>query len=413
MAITINQTPVLYTPTYNEMVYILSSTQTAQPRFKYLADVYINGSVTRAVRLRVAIEPNNAKGIIKLQGEIETFLTQDVGNPEGQVATTPNNNSILDYLVEFGEEYEVAGVLTQFPNDEADTSRYAFNGCLEYYNFIDWNYIDYLLGSNIAQYMTNAPTTIDTMLTNSGWLYFIANPTAPVDVFRITTKDANGVIIGVWEVNNTLTFATTGENFGKVASHPHNINALPNTEFNLGIQPVFTGVEASYDIQAIELPTKLMSEVRTFNIISPCKFERWNMIFLSRLGGFDSFTFSLLSRDEDKITKEFYKKEPTRLVSSGFATGSYTWSRADREKVTFFTKSSRTRELNSNWVDEETYTWLSELVSSPVAYLEDGSNNLIAVTILDTSFTFKKRVNDKLFNLKITVELADNYGQRG
>ena len=67
MAITINQTPVLYTPTYNEMVYILSSTQTAQPRFKYLADVYINGSVTRAVRLRVAIEPNNAKGIIKLQ----------------------------------------------------------------------------------------------------------------------------------------------------------------------------------------------------------------------------------------------------------------------------------------------------------------------------------------------------------
>ncbi len=408
MAITINQTPVLYSPTYNEVVYILSSTQTAQPRFKYLADIYINGSLTKEVRLRIAIEPNNAYGIVKIQGELEAFINQDVGNTEGQVATTPNPNSIIDYIVQFGEEYEVAGVLTQFPNDEADTSRYAFNGSWEYYDFVDYNWIDYKMNSGVAKFLTNSPITIDTMLTNSGWLYFLPDPLTPIDVFRITTKDANGVTIGVWELNNTLTFANTGEYFGKVTAHPHTINALPNTEFNVGLQPVFTGAEASYDIQAFELPIKELSEVRTFKITSPCKFERWNMIFESRTGSFDSFTFSLLSRDTDEITKEFYKKEPTRLVS-----GSYTWSRADREKVTFFTKSTRTRVLNSNWVDEETYTWLSELVSSPVAYLEDGNNNLIAVTILDTSFTFKKRVNDKLFNLSITIQLADNYRQRG
>jgi hypothetical protein len=410
MAVTIAQAPDLYQPTYNDVMYVLTSTNTAQTSFKYLADIYINGSGTKTERLRVAVDPDFASGEVFIDEILSSFLTQDIGSPTGQVGTTANPNSILSYIVKFGEEYEVAGVLTQFPDLTVDTSRYAWNASYEYEDFVGMDYTNYFLDGAAKKFLTDSPSTIDTMATNSGWLYFLHGAATPISYFRVRTKNALGIIIGTWDITNTLTaFASVGEFLGKVASQPITINALPNGQFTAGVQPVFTGVEGSYDIQAYDGGGVKISELKTFTIIDPCKFTRWNVIFQTRQGGFDSFTFSLLSRDVDSIERTFYKKNPNRLTSAT----TYDYSLADREKATFFTKSTRTRTLNSNWVDEDTHAWLEQLATSPVVYLEDGSNNLIAVNVTNTAFTTRTRVNDKLFNFVLELEMGDNYRQRG
>jgi len=410
MAITIAQAPALYAPTYNDIMYVLTSTQTAQTSFKYLADIYINGAGSKTERLRIAIDPDYASGVVFINEILSSFLTQDIGGISGLVGTTESPNSILSYEVSFGEEYEVAGVLTQFPDLTTDSERYAWNGSLEYADFYNFSYTNYFLSANKRKFLTDSPASIDTMLTNSGWLYFLHGAATPIAYFRVITYNALGVTLGTWEITNTLTaFASVGEYLGKVTSQPVTINDLPNAQFTTGVQPVFTGSEGSYTIQAFDGGASPISELKTFTIIDPCKFTRWNVIFLNRKGGFDSFTFSLLSRDNTNIEKTFYKKNPNRLTSAT----TYEYSLADREKATFFTKSETRRTLNSNWVDEGTHAWLEQLATSPVVYLEDGSNNLIAVNVTNTTFETKTRVNDKLFNFVLELEMGDNYRQRG
>jgi hypothetical protein len=402
MAVTIVQNPELYAPTYNEMVYTLTSTNSTQTSFKYIADIYINGSGTKSARLPIAPEPKTGSryGIIKVNEIIENFLTYNIGDPSGVVGTTANDESILDYVVKFGESYEVAGVLTVFPDLTVDSSRYAWNGSVAYEDFVGFTYLDYFLQNQNDKFLTRSPSAINTMLTNSHWLYYMDDPAALLDYFNLITYNASGGVIGTWRIKNSLTSATTGEDLGKVTAGPQNINALPNTEFSVGVQPVFTGAEAYYTIQAVKTAAQ-ESELKTFNIIDPCMFERWNVLFLNSLGGFDTFTFKLLSRDSTDIKRTMYKMNPDRLSSAG----AYTYTLAD--------KSTRKRVLNSDWITEDESEWLEDLLTSPVVYLEDTNNNLIAVDMLNTKWTKKTKVNDKLFNLQIELELNDNYRQRG
>ena len=58
MAITIHANPKTFAPVYNKMEYLISSTNTSEPNFAYLVDVYINGSGTKTVRLRIPVRPS-------------------------------------------------------------------------------------------------------------------------------------------------------------------------------------------------------------------------------------------------------------------------------------------------------------------------------------------------------------------
>ena len=81
------------------------------------------GAVTKAVRLPIAPEPltGTLYGVVNIAEVVENFVTQNIGDPTGQVATTPNDESITDYIVKFGEQYETAGVLTVYPDLTLDT----------------------------------------------------------------------------------------------------------------------------------------------------------------------------------------------------------------------------------------------------------------------------------------------------
>ena len=62
MAITILANPKDFAPVYNKMEYLISSTNTAQTNFAYLVDIYINGSGTKTVRLRIPVRPSDQYG---------------------------------------------------------------------------------------------------------------------------------------------------------------------------------------------------------------------------------------------------------------------------------------------------------------------------------------------------------------
>ena len=166
MAITgVPQEPQDYRSVYNPIEYVATSGATVNDRFKYLFDVY--DGATRIARLKVPADPNGY-GRADIHGICESYLKTDLGTINTTttgIGFTDNANSYKEFTVKIGEEYDVAGVLTQFP-DQVLKDIITFNGSLPNYrgntvNFYDWqgtNYFEnYTVNGTNRRWLSNSP----------------------------------------------------------------------------------------------------------------------------------------------------------------------------------------------------------------------------------------------------------------
>ena len=75
MAITINQAPVAITPAYEDIVYVVSSTNNGETNFKYVVDVIVKGY---SFRLTMFPHPSYGTAYVNIGKIIETYLTSDI-----------------------------------------------------------------------------------------------------------------------------------------------------------------------------------------------------------------------------------------------------------------------------------------------------------------------------------------------
>ena len=401
MAINILANPKDFAPVYNKMEYLISSTNFAEPNFAYLVDIYINGSGTKTVRLRIPVRPSDNYGKVDIHRVLESALTSNVGNPDptADSGTYEAPNSALTYIVEFGEEYGTTVV--QYPNEETDISRKAFNASLEKAEFINWDVTEYELDGVTKKFLTNAPDNHTVSINSHGWSYY--KEATAIDFFTVNTYNSAGSVISSFRIDPT----TTSGAIQFVPSSPASLNNIDNANLISGVQPIIIDSVATYNIQAVGTITDL-SEVRTFVIKENCKYNVNTLIFQNNLGAFDNFTFYLGDMSTTEIERKDMKVNVDTVVANDIV-----YSMNEREKVTYYTKKSETIKLMSDWITEAESNWLLELMSSPEIYLQEG-NELVAVAkIKATNYTKKKVVRDKLFKIDVELELGyDNYRQR-
>ena len=398
MAITILANPKTFAPVYNKMEYLIESTNVAQPNFAYLVDIYINGSGTKTVRLRIPARPSDNKGKVDIHRVLESALTSDVGNPTGDAGTYNASNSSLSYIVEFGEEYGTT--LVQYPNEETDISRKAFNASLEKRPFINWDVTEYELDGITKKFLTNMPDNNKVSIESHGWLYYLDDPAITfinVNVFDLNGSPLAGAKIDVTASSSDIQF---------VPSSPASLNNIDVANLLVGAQPIIDSTVGSYEIQARGVGS--YSETRTFVLEESCKYNTNTLIFQNNLGAFDSFTFYLGDMSMTDIERKDMKVNVDTVVGSDIV-----YSMNEREKVTYYTKKSETIKLMSDWISEEESNWLLELMSSPEIYLQEGNELTAVAKIKATNYTKKKVVRDKLFKIDVELELGyDDYRQR-
>jgi len=400
MAITIHATPKDFAPVYNKMEYLIESTNVAEPNFAYLVDIYINGSATKTVRLRIPLRPSDSYGKVDIHRVLESALTSDVGSPTGTDGTYNASNSSLSYIVEFGEEYEVAGVLTQFPNEETDISRKVFNASLEKRPFINWDVTEYELDGITKKFLTNMPDNHKVSIKSHGWLYYLDDPA--ITFINVNVFDLNGSPLAGAKIDVTA----SSSDIQYVPSSPASLNNIDVANLLVGAQPIIDSTVGSYEIQARGVGS--YSETRTFVLEESCKYNTNTLIFQNNLGAFDSFTFYLGDMSMTDIERKDMKVNVDTVVGNDIV-----YSMNEREKVTYYTKKSETIKLMSDWISEEESNWLLELMSSPEIYLQEGNELTAVAKIKATNYTKKKVVRDKLFKIDVELELGyDDYRQR-
>ncbi len=394
MAITIITNPNggnannLSSPVYNPIYFNVSSTNTAQPNFSYVFQLYTGSTATGVPISTIKLLPRPSVGnaIYNPARIFESFLSYDI-NVQNITASTQGVYHLTNYVVKMGEEYGLLTTGTTIYSGLTGFSGNTFNGVLEYTEIPSWP-ITWLNrfgvnqnggSSGNQQFMTNQPRTgvFIRNATDRGSVDFINGIPVSFVNLQINVYHMSG---GSTTYIYTNVIPSTG--WVHIPSGIWNINNLGHgTLININ-------TDISYDITLIDASMSFTSESILYIIDKSCnKYNTVRLQFLNRLGGWDYFNFNLLSRKTVNITRNTYKKVLP-----------YNYSIGNRQTTIIDMDGTFNYELNSDWIGDATSTWLEELITSNEIYMIDSNGNARPVQMVEGSQEIKKQINDKLFN---------------
>jgi hypothetical protein len=380
MAITLQASPAAYSSVHDDLIYTVAEVaKTADPvtypNYKFVADVYVGG-VMKA-RIKKAPHPDTRIGIFNIGQIVRNYISTSF-NPTAAAIRAQElgvGEFKIDIVVKFGEEY----AYTTYTNLTVDVTRTYFN-----------NYNGRLIGlaSSLSVFedkVTSNRTLTGQSLLTSGFNFvpFFPTSTGPYDF--IVTPTGGGIVY-------------TG-------------SFTPTDQFDLqilNISPVAINAQQAGTITAATTSYTVLIGTQLFTVELICEalYQTFTIHFLNKYGGFESKIFSKVSRKTLDITRKdygrlFYNVDSSGVVSYKNANGVYNESRS-----TYASQYKEKLTLNSDLLTDGEYRWLSDLILSPLVYIEDGAY-FYPVVITDNNYEPKKNINDELSNLTINVE----YGQ--
>lgn len=395
MALSVLKQPDQYSPAYNDLIYVVSSTNKAQTNFNYIASLYIGSDV---ITLKAAPDPAYGSGVFNFGRIVESYLTKDIDI--SIYGFQLNQNSNKSYYVKFGEEYGASSGVTQYPNLVTSETRYAWNGIIDFLPFQSYSQNGYLLDTSTRSFNSSGTQYLEQG--QNAWQYYAAKDVTYGNTMSILTYSAANVLIGAYSIDNPYqTSGVISHHFVRVGVGTKDLN---NSTLSSGSQPVITDSVDHYFIRIGSGATY------RYNILSPdCKYITYRLHYLNQLGAFDSFNFTKVTTQDTDIVRSKFKAPTGGLTSAS----TYGYSKSDRQDKSFFTSLKDGIKLKSDWLSDDQSTQLRELVESPEIYLQDPIHGLIAITCTDSKFTPKNSLNNKMFNLELNIEYTFNrYRQR-
>lgn len=472
--------PVKFDPVFNPIFILASSYNSAQPGFKFIFDIYANGTLV-ARRKQSPVYNDFQSARFDASPILKDFVTMlDFRKGDRMNVINQNTDSYVQFEVKIGEAY--GG--TDYPDLKTTGIRYAYSASLrehELYTFITDDFkifgngceiipnadggtaedpisfvVGYFNGNSAPAGVSTCPTTntIDGGLVDEplDTVNFLINGNPPYfgsDGYNTTPNSAKKFLtfadrwqdIGLNETYQLSILAEPGFEYWSLQVETYNAageliatTVIDNTEsasIHLQVQAgprdlnrihpnlIGSGV-AYYKVRIIGSEDALLSEQMGFRV--KCvedRFDPFRLHFLNRLGGYDAFTFTKLSRKFSEVERQSYQKRTGSVDTLG---NNYlsTPGRFDPSRMQYGGQVTERYTLNSDWITDAQAVWLEDLYSAPLVYLE--SNNeawgatasnpvFIPVSLKTNSFETQQRKNGKLFNVSIEIEFATHKRQ--
>jgi hypothetical protein len=373
MALVVSQTPQIYTPAYNEQIFVALSNQIAISDFYYLVQFQVGGSIIYTKKI---LQRPDGYCVFDAIEVVKNYIKHSF-NPTvtGITYATDSAVAVTVYIKEF---YSAAVQSTYTYN------YVAWNACLDADTFSTYDYRDYvtnggeikLLSPNATEYLVpNAKIDIKA----DNWLHFFKDDFTYID---FVLYRASGAIKG----SLTKTIPT--------GAYIHYINTGAKLWDGSGVtvNPTDT-LEINFEGDSGGMST-------SFTFTDVCsKSVQYNVYYYKRNGGIGFKTFELVS--QETMTK---KTNTVRMNTKTLSGGIYSAPTYKREKNVVSTTSQKSITLNTNWITEQQAIQLNELFDSPMVWLQLETGEYKPITITDNSYKFSKHVNDKLFNYSITAD---------
>lgn len=435
MAITAtNQFPADIVPATARIMWSFTSNKTTEPNFRYVIDVYING--TFQTRLKQLPNPSGyclidlstiATSVIS---SINEFPTQETG----LLSNTPD--SCKQMFLRIGEEWSSSSGAGSPPvlyngfdtpgNPSYGTKTIRIvNGYLDTDEDWDTSYNDFTPGTVSTQFMTSVPRgEVYCQLTDHFTLQYVNRilPTifaTPVNkdfiwVFRILGYDANGTQIYVDEVYNTTADGggpwtscstpaswTTDTFVQRLACGPADLSTLAATP-GLAYYTVQGFTWQSYTPSCIPATLSPYTELFRIDILADdCSgFEPIQFEFLNKFGGFDYFTFVKRNTETWSVNRSTWSLLPGDWSGQQFSQS--TWARGTAVNET---KLVQRYTAQTDWLTEDQSAWLAQLAKSPdVRAWINGVYT--TVTVDSVEYSVQTYAREKIFQYEIRFSSA-------
>lgn len=374
MPLTITKTPPDYLSAHGDIIYnSYNATHYMDAGYKYVADIWIDGVIQS--RQFAFPNPEDNKGIFNIGSVVRNYvkckLTATAGVLVQQFGNTEYNCNVV---VKFGEEF--GG--TTYINVVNDTNRVFFN---HYNGRLIGRYT--ILGDYLDTFATTySGTRLTTADSKFQMIPFFVITEGDVTI-EINGYDSSGSLY----VNATDTLATV----------------VANTLLQLNLSQIaLSGIISTIVDAAVSYYTVTINgQIIRYDVYCESVYKSRSVTFLNKIGGFETYEFSKLSKSKMTLEKKDYGKIQYNNDGVTFANGimndsSNTYAVNFNEKIL----------LNSDLIREDKYKWLAQLVLSPNIYLFEDEY-LIPVRVSETDYEFKTRTNDKVFNLSVNFEYTE------
>jgi len=413
MSITIRQQPALWAPIYNPMRFILDSTNTTQPNFKYIADVYVSG-VTDSVRLTIDADPNYAQADIDIHRIVESYVSSSPAY-KSLSGFQKASNSAIAYEVKFGEQYGTTGSVVNYPDLTVTGTKFAFNGAYMPLDWLDFDGADVALEDTGQIFSDKEGNRLTTMIGNEeSYIHYITNTSGTVYFAEIKTYDANGGLIQTAKIEND--YQDVGAYDQRRMVFYAGVRGLNAAPLYSGTQPVIDSNVYSYTVALtnwIGVNQLFGGLPITYVLNNDCNAGRspLTLHWKNTKGGFDSYQFTMINRYKTETKRTTYEKRIGTMANN-----SWSYNHYDAGRKVIDTKVQARYELQSDWVSMEDQYLISQLIESPEVYYDDGSDFIAVVVVSPTESQVKFNFlgDNELNTVKIVVELSmDFWKQRG
>jgi len=396
MAITINSTPATYPTMHEDLWFVASSTNVGTTNFKFVYDVFINNAQVSRNKIYPSPSAEGSYGVFNASPMVRAYVT-NYFEPSGSSVLVASNDKIkVDYQVKIGEDLN--GTVT--PN--------LASGSYSAYNYYSPLFGDiFTENGNVPLVLSNYYDNLLIENYTDDWLSDRDNSDITIeygDQFFITFLKITGGSYKLWvqptNADGTLGTAVSGALTFSGEFNLFNFQAAAiNTFYG---STIITENTYGYNVY-ISLGAATTRVLRFRQICNP-KYRQYNLHFLNRLGGYDTMAFRLVNRRRSEFTRTSYRRNPYQL-SNGEMTNIDTYNKYNETTYNFAIQHYDFYNLTSDWVDDQDYAWLAQLVASSIVYME-VQGAFFPITIRNTNYQYKYQIADGIFNFDLEVEVG-------
>ena len=189
---------------------------------------------------------------------------------------------------------------------------------------------------------------------------------------------------------------------GNILAGPTTINTADGLyNFNLG--PSQQGITEDFYVEIEGDSAGVPFWTYFFKYDDRCAINEDVLVYLDRMGSWQTFTFQLKTYEKGQITREQYNQH----IDGEVASSQWVFGPPETGFRTYNTNVSYSLDLNTNWMDQYNADRFQELLTSPqVYYAKDNEFDLYACTVDATGFENFRQRNKKLIKQSVTIKLA-------
>jgi len=393
MALSLLYNPGEYFSAHGDLIFtLLEDTKpfasSTYPDYKYVCDIYIGGNLV--ARLKAFPRPDDKIGFFNIGNVVRNYLSVNFAPDASSLRAQKvgENNFYVNVICRLGEEY---GGVT-YSNIIVDSQRTYFshyNGRLIGQDTILSNYLDKVL--SIRPYATP-------VYRGAQFCFIPFLPTDDTTINLIIKAYSGNSLVGTTTQPFTPTALSTNE-MQLFNVSPAAINAAA---------PGFISTYITYYTVEFNTTNITGDSIYRFDITCEAKYDVYTIHFLNRFGGFESKDFNKVSRRRIEVEKKDYGTSAYTIDASGIPKY-YNTQKVYRETKSVYAASwTEKMVLNSDLLTDDEYTWLEELILSPLAYIQIG-DYFYPIKITDNNYEPRKTVNDDLTNLTLNIEFGDRF----